>query len=339
MAVSRRALLRGGFTVTAVGALGAVIPAAASEAVARPRMYGCDEWGARNPNGTIEVLDHKPTYIVVHHTAGGNSDDLSLEHAFAISRSIQDFHMDDRGWIDSGQQLTNSRGGHVTEGRHRSLEILDGGTRHVMGAHVGDHNSETIGIENEGLYSDVDVTPRLWDSLVGLVAHIAQQYGISPDMIRGHRDFNATECPGTVLYGRLPELREAVGGVLGAAVRPLETWPLLKPGDSGAKVLAAQHLLRARGADVKADGVFGTTTFDAVRRIAGEVAYEPCYASRTADESGYIGTPTWPLLVRTVAVGDASEAGRAARVLLAERGQRAGADDVVDTAGWRRLLS
>jgi len=340
MAVSRRALLRGGFTVTAMGALGAATaPLAVGEvAVARPRMYTCAEWGARPPNGTITVENHKPTYIVVHHTAGGNSTDYSLQHAFAISRSIQDFHMDGRGWIDTGQQLTNSRGGYVTEGRHRSLEILDGGTRHVQGANVGNHNSEIIGIENEGLYSTVDVTQKLWDSLVQLVAYIAQSYGISPDMIRGHRDFNATECPGQVLYGRLPELKEAVGAALGTApTAPLRTWPLLKPGATGAKVLAAQHLLRARGVDVKADGEFGASTFAAIRTLAADngVAYEPCYASRTADESGFVGVTTWPLLVRTVRPGDTGEAALAARALLSGRG----ADRVIDTPTWQRLLA
>ena len=349
MAVSRRALIRGGFTVTAVGALGAAIPITAGaageqlspKAAARPTIHGCDEWGARPPNGAITVLDRKPAFIVVHHTAGGNSSDQSLEHAFAISRDIQDFHMDSRGWIDTGQQLTNSRGGHVTEGRHRSVEILDGGTRHVQGANVADHNSEIIGIENEGLYSTVDVTPQLWDSLVQLVAYMAQQYGVPVGNIKGHRDFNATECPGEVLYGRLPELRDAVGGVLGTAVTQPETWPLLKPGASGAKVLAAQHLLRARGANVPLDGVFGTSTFAAVSELATGhgVAYEPCYASRTADESGYVGATTWPLLVRSVRAGDAGHDAQAARVLLTSRGERAGRDVLVDTATWRRLLS
>lgn len=343
MAVSRRALLRGGLTVTAVGALGATVPVAAgaagARAVDRPQMYGCDEWGARPPNGTIEVLDHKPTYIVVHHTAGGNSADLSLEHAFSISRGIQNFHMDDRGYVDSGQQFTNSRGGHITEGRRRSLEILDGGTQHVMGAHVGNHNSETIGIENEGLYSTVDVTPELWNSLVQLVAYMAQQYGISPDMIRGHRDFNATECPGTVLYGRLPELREAVGAVLGVQVTHPENWPLLKPGDQGPKVLAAQHLLRGLGAPVEADGVFGASTFDAVKRISGGLAHDPCYASHSTDESGFIGAPTWPHLIRTVRANESTEFAKAARVLLAARRQQSPATQLVDTATWRRLLT
>src|SRR5262245_44902798 len=101
MAVNRRALFRAGFTVTAMGALGATaVPSAFGEvnAVARPRIYTCSDWGARSPNGTITVENHKPTYIVVHHTAGGNSADTSVDHAFAISRDIQNFHMDGRGW-------------------------------------------------------------------------------------------------------------------------------------------------------------------------------------------------------------------------------------------------
>jgi hypothetical protein len=347
MAVSRRALLRGGFTVTAMGVLGtSTAPIAFGEvgarAVDRPRIHTCSEWGARPPNGTITVENHKPTYIVVHHTAGGNSSDTSLAHAYQISRDIQNFHMDGRGWIDSGQQLTNSRGGHITEGRHRSVEILDGGTRHVQGANVGNHNSEVIGIENEGLYSTVDVPAALWNSLVQLVAYIAQSYGISPDMIRGHRDFNATECPGQVLYERLPELIAAVRAALGTSpaspAAPLRSWPLLKPGEQSDKVLAAQHLLRARGVDVKADGVFGDATFAAVARLAGEngVAYVPCYASRSADESGFIGVTTWPLLVRTVRAGDTGEAAKAAQVLMSARGQRFA---TVDTPTWQRLLA
>src|SRR5262245_27204617 len=102
MAVSRRALFRGGFTVAAMGALGTTsAPLAIGEvdAVARPRIYTCSEWGARPPNGTITVLNRKPTYIVVHHTAGGNSNDFSVAHAHQISRDIQNFHMDGRGWI------------------------------------------------------------------------------------------------------------------------------------------------------------------------------------------------------------------------------------------------
>ncbi|PXY31151.1 peptidoglycan recognition protein family protein [Prauserella muralis] len=303
--LDRRALFKGGLAVTAaaVPALSALsaVPAhaAGSRKVAEPVIYGTTDWGARPPNGPIDVIDRKPTYIVVHHTVEpGNTDDYSRERAFRISRDIQNFHMDTRGWLDSGQQFTNSRGGHITEGRHRSLEILRGGEQHVVGANVGGHNSEVIGIENEGLYTEVDVPRALWDSLVGLVAYMADQYGIPPELIRGHRDFNSTQCPGDVLYARLPELREAVAGLLGVRVSQPGQWPLLRPGDTGEHVLLAQRLLRERGADVEADGVFGPATREAVAAFAeaNGVAGPTCHGSAHAGERGFLGADIWPLL-------------------------------------------
>ncbi|WP_243867238.1 peptidoglycan recognition protein family protein [Actinophytocola oryzae] len=328
--------------MSALGAAATPVAVGEARAVARPRIYTCTEWGARAANGTIDVLDRKPTYIVVHHTAGTNATDYTVEHAFQISREIQDFHMDERGWIDTGQQLTNSRGGFVTEGRHRSVEILDGGTRHVQGANVADHNSEIIGIENEGLYTSVDVPQALWDSLVQLVAYIGQQYGIAPSEIRGHRDFNATECPGELLYGRLPELREAVAAAMGVpAPEATRSWPLLKTGARNEKVQALQHLLRAHGFELQADGTFGASTFAAVRRLAeaNGVTCQPCYAGRSVDESGFAGVTTWPLLVRTVRAGDTGEVARAAQVLIAARGLRFAPDRVIDIPTWQDLLA
>ncbi|EME64323.1 peptidoglycan recognition protein family protein [Amycolatopsis decaplanina] len=300
----RRTALKGGLTVSAVGLLGTATTSAADAApvVAEPKIHDTAAWSARPPSGTIEVQNHKPTYIVVHHTVEpGNVTDYTLEHAFWASRSIQDFHMDTRGWIDTGQQFTNSRGGHITEGRHRSLEILRGGTKHVLGANVGNNNSTCIGIENEGLYSTEDVTPALWDSLVKLVAYIASQYGISPEFIKGHRDFNSTECPGTVLYNRLPELRTEVGKLLGTASPKVDLpgWPLLKPGDTGPRVRTAQELLRARGFAVPVDGVFGKSTKDAVVAVAERNGLErdACGATAATDETGFLGSDVWPLIV------------------------------------------
>ncbi|MEU3272768.1 N-acetylmuramoyl-L-alanine amidase [Saccharomonospora sp. NPDC006951] len=298
----RRALFKGGLAVTAIGSLGALhtAPAAAQgRKVAEPVIHGTGVWGARQPDQPIDILDRKPTYIVVHHTVEpGNTDDFSRERAFKISRDIQTFHMDTRGWGDSGQQFTNSRGGFITEGRHHSLDVLRGGVRHVLGANVADHNSEVVGIENEGLYTEVDVPAALWGSLVSLVAYIADQYGITPEFIKGHRDFNSTECPGGVLYGRLPELREAVGAELGVKVDQPREWPLLKPGDTGEKVRIAQELLRARGSDVVVDGIFGEPTAEAVRSLAESngLGVPSCSAAALADERAFLGSDIWPLL-------------------------------------------
>ncbi|MGK3200630.1 peptidoglycan recognition protein family protein [Amycolatopsis sp. MEPSY49] len=299
--VDRRTLFKAGMTATAAGALGMTTTGTAAAAVPTPTIHGCAEWGARPASGPIVVENHKPTYIVVHHAVDPPmNNDFSLARAFYVSRYIQNLHMDKNGWIDSGQQFTNSRGGFVTEGRHRSLEILRGGTQHVQGANVGNHNSEVIGIENEGLYSTVDVPQALWDSLVGLVAYIAHQYGISPEFIKGHRDFNSTECPGTVLYNRLPELRTAVGRVLGVSVARAEAaWPLLKPGDTGRTVQLAQQFLRTSGYDVPTDGVFGKSTKDAVAALSVQAGLprHTCTATKATDETGFLGADVWPLIV------------------------------------------
>lgn len=301
----RRTLLKGGLAATVVSAAATAPalaePAARPRPVEQPEIFGTADWGARPPNGEIVVEDHAPTYIVVHHTVEpGNGDDFSKEHAFAMSRAIQNFHMDTRGWIDTGQQFTNSRGGHITEGRHRSLEILQGGTQHVQGANVANHNSQVIGIENEGLYTEEDVPQALWDSLVNLVSYMASQYGIPVEQIKGHRDFNSTQCPGDVLYARLPELRRQVARRLRYKLpKPAAEWPLLRSGDRGDNVRTAQRLLRARGVDVPIDGYYGPSTVDAVAAFAAahRVGTPGCAAAVHAGERGLLGADVWPLIV------------------------------------------
>ena len=304
-----------------------------------PAIASTAAWGARPSSAPVTVLSSKPVKIIVHHTAAANSNDFSQAHAFALSRSIQNYHMDNNGWIDTGQHFTNSRGGWMTEGRHRSLEVLTDGTRHVVSAHASGQNNVALGIENEGLYTSVNVTNALWNSLVTLCRYMCDQYGINPTQIFGHRDFNSTECPGNVLYSRLPELRQAVG----ASAWRLLTWPLLRPGDAGPQVQAAQHLLRFHGlTDVPADGIYGPATEAATRRftVANKITIEPCYASAQVDESGLLGAGTWPLLVRTVRADDPSEAGQAARVLLAVHGNAHPATvQEIDTETWQSLLA
>lgn len=360
----RRALLRGGVAATAVGAISLTTTGTAHAAAsprpkkrtsrakgkaAEPRIYSTEEWGARPASDEIVVLDRKPAFIVVHHTADpGNSEDYSLEHAKKICRDIQNHHMDGNGWSDTGQQFTNSRGGFRLEGRHKSLSVVRGGTQHVQGANVGGHNSEVIGIENEGLYTDVDVPAALWDSLVQLVAWIASQYGTDLANIKGHRDFNSTECPGNVLYGRLQELRDAVGGVLGVSGPTSDevlAWPLLKPGSAGGRVRAAQHLLRGRGYNVPTDGIFGADTRRAVAELADRHGIKRHKCSATyhckTDETGYLGSDIWPLIIPHSRARSGSEADDAVATLM--RGRRRSIElpsgGKLTQSDWKRLLS
>lgn len=336
----RRFVLQGGLAVSAFSALGGTAAAASAatagpttKAQQAPEIATTADWGARDATGTIETHEEAPTFIVVHHTASANSEDTSQEAAFALSQSIQNYHMDSNGWGDTGQNFTNSRGGWMTEGRHGSLEHLQGGTSYVEGIHAGDANYGSQGIENEGTYTDVDVPDALWDSLVSLCSYISTQYGVAAGEIYGHRDFMSTECPGEVLYGRLPELREAVGGALGQQVVHPITWPLLKPGQSGPKVTAAQHLLRAHGAALTVNGTFDAATQAAVEKFVAtkKIPSAQCYGTRV-DEPGMLGASIWPLLTPKISPGNRGEAVRAMQVLLTVNGHQ---PDHADTFGSR----
>jgi hypothetical protein len=229
--LSRRALLGGlggtvggglltAIEVSSTGAAQAVAmpePAAVAELLDDPLRVAISrvvrtrrQWRARSPKRRIEVLDHGPDHIVIHHTATPNTRSLTVAHAYALSRQIQRFHMSGRGWNDIGEQLTISRGGIVMEGRQHSLDAILAG-QHVVGAQTLHHNYHTLGIENEGTYTGVRVPARLWSSLVQTCVYLCAVYGLNPyQAIVGHRDYNSTDCPGNVLYARLPALRRAV---------------------------------------------------------------------------------------------------------------------------------
>jgi hypothetical protein len=326
----RRSVLVGGLVLA--GSFGGLVRPAEAWAVESPEIIGCDEWGARPNREVIPVWNEPPIRIIVHHTATANVEDVSRGAADNIARLIQGFHMDRRRWIDTGQNFTISRGGFVLEGRHRSLEVLRSGRRHVEGAHCTGQNVVAIGIENEGTYTGEKPPDALWESLRATCAYICQQYDIPPTEIVGHRDFKDTACPGDALYGMLPALRGEVAGALGERLSGKDarraSWPLLRTDDRGAAVQAAQHLLRAVGmAAVRADGHFDARTADAVRRFQA--------AHRTEEVNGVLGGESWPLLV-TAEGGDPAEIELAVRSLTPAKAVRAssisGADD------WLRLL-
>lgn len=214
----------------------------------KPFVHDRAAWGARRPRRQVTVLDAPPDHIVVHHTATPNTADRSLDHAFALSRAIQNHHMDRNGWNDIGQQLTISRGGHTMEGRARSLGAI-ASNDHVVGAHTASHNAHTIGIECEGRYTAAAIPDPLWEALCDVCTWLCARYRLNPyRAIVGHRDFNATACPGERLYRRLPLLRKRVATALGGAARvpppapaapkttptePYDHGPALGPRESG----------------------------------------------------------------------------------------------------------
>jgi hypothetical protein len=217
--LSRRKILRGAVLLGAGAAAGGLElsvggTASAAASVATPTIASCATWGARQPSSTPVQIATDANKIIIHHTASPNSTDYSLSHAYALARSIQNYHMDSNGWADTGQHFTVSRGGYLMEGRHFSLTHLTSGNGMVVGAHCPGQNDKAIGIENEGTYTSTTPTTALWNSLVDLCAYTCERYGLSASQIYGHRDFIATACPGDAFYAQLPALRTAVAAKL-----------------------------------------------------------------------------------------------------------------------------
>ncbi|WP_214407686.1 peptidoglycan recognition protein family protein [Pseudonocardia lacus] len=313
---------------------GLALGAGSAQATERPPFVDCAGWGARPPSRPLTVHQRRPVRILVHHTATPNGNDPSPQAAAGFAQSVQSFHMDQRGWADTGQHFTISRSGFVMEGRHRSLELLDGGKAVVEGSHCTGQNVVAIGIENEGTYSTVDPPAALWDRLRQTCAFICARYGINPHEIAGHRDFKNTACPGDRLYGLLPVLRDEVAGLLGRRVEgkgaARASWPLLRAGDTGPNVLAAQLLLRAAGiAEAAPTGRFDPATDRAVRAFQARTAAE--------EVNGLLGGESWPVLATAATRNPgAPDVREAVRVLVEARPGPVPAEPDLPT--WQCLL-
>lgn len=94
----------------------------------------------------------------------------------------------------------------------------------VVSAHTVGANSSP-GVESEGNFMLSAMNDKQWISLVKLCADICELCHLKPAAIKGHRDFNATLCPGDHLYLRLPELRIAVAAQLAARKRRANSKP------------------------------------------------------------------------------------------------------------------
>jgi peptidoglycan hydrolase-like protein with peptidoglycan-binding domain len=88
-------------------------------------------------------------------------------------------------------------------------------------------------------------------------------------------------------------------------------WPIQKEGSTGEAVRTVQYLLRARGASLAVDGIFGPRTEAAVRSFQ---------QSHGLVVDGVVGNATWMALLITVQSGSRGDAVRAAQSQLVEGG-------------------
>ncbi|MGX1885993.1 peptidoglycan recognition protein family protein [Streptomyces sp. NPDC055287] len=190
----------------------------------RPRIVTRKGWGANEQLRERNfVYTSRVKAAFVHHSATGNN--YSCSQAGSVLRSIYRYHVKSSGWRDFGYNFAVDKCGNIYEGR------AGGVAKPVMGAHTLGFNSNSTGIAVLGTYSTANPPAAVVNAVARLTAWKLGLYGADPratttlksgggnrfkkgtiaklNVISGHRDGYATECPGGRLYSKLDEARDA----------------------------------------------------------------------------------------------------------------------------------
>jgi hypothetical protein len=192
-------------------------------AAPKPRIRSRHAWGANEKwRDGKPTLNHTIKQVHVHHTASGN--DYARRDVPALLRGIYRYHTHNLGWSDIGYNFLVDRFGRIWEGR------AGGVGRPVRGAHTLGFNESSTGVAVLGTFTDTAPRRKVLTSIVRLAAwrldhykrrpagrvkvrsHGSDKFGpgekVRLPVIDGHRDTNATECPGELLYAKLHSIRK-----------------------------------------------------------------------------------------------------------------------------------
>jgi hypothetical protein len=189
----------------------------------------------------------------------------------------RNFHMNTRGWLDIGYSFAACPHGVVMEGR---------GWGHVQAAQPGGNTTWTSCTFMTGPSErPTDAQLHAWSELRAWL----RGKGLAA-AVKGHRDFNSTDCPGGILYamvrngtlrlGPPPPARPTPGTAPPFGGR-LITQPPVMHGDD---VLRWQRQMHARGWSIAVDGNYGP---------ASEKVCRAFQAEKHLGVDGIVGERTW----------------------------------------------
>jgi hypothetical protein len=184
--------------------------ASTSKTPLAPGVISRASWGARSTGACGDA--HSPKFLTIHHTSTPNNDTIS---AAARMRQMQAFHIDVRGWCDFAYHYTVGIDGKVYEGRDPAR----------TGAHVGDWNTNNVGISVVGTFIGFNPRESQLNALTSISKWIVDRYGITKNrtQIRGHKEWpghTSNDCPGTLLPWLPTLVRNLSGGSTPAPVGP-----------------------------------------------------------------------------------------------------------------------
>ncbi|MCD7441706.1 N-acetylmuramoyl-L-alanine amidase [Streptomyces lincolnensis] len=188
----------------------------------RPRIVTRRGWGANEKLRERKfVYTKKVKAAFVHHTASGNG--YRCAQAPSVIRGIYRYHVKSMGWRDIGYNFLVDKCGNIYEGR------AGGVAKPVLGAHTLGFNTNSMGIAVLGSHGATKPPAATVKAIARLTAWKLGLHGANPrgktylksgggnlyrkgknvrlNVISGHRDGFATECPGWQLYRKLDTTR------------------------------------------------------------------------------------------------------------------------------------
>lgn len=187
--------------------------------------------------------------LVLHYDGPGqNLSKKTHTHCIEYWQGVRHFHMGpSHGWADIGYSYGVCPHGIAFEGR---------GAKRVQAAQQGSNSSWyscSLMLGNGEKPTDAQIA-----TVNNLRDYLHSQYGNSK-VVKGHKDFNSTDCPGTIIYKMIKD---------GVFSSPVSSGPRdLGLGDSGDDVKAVQTALNAKGRTpkLKIDSDYGPKTVLAVK--------------------------------------------------------------------------
>ncbi|MFF8769355.1 peptidoglycan recognition family protein [Kitasatospora sp. NPDC015120] len=192
-------------------------------------------WGADESKRFKNGVENSPAKyyplqtLTVHHTDTPNAD----ADPAATVRAIYEYHAVTQDWGDIGYHFLIDEAGRIYEGRWSGddgLPAHDAGGNVVTAFHTSGFNSGNLGVALLGTLTGQEPTAAARHSLALVLALLTRTHGLDPqahvtfvnpvngvtkpvDLISGHRDWLATDCPGGTMYATLPALRAEVAAL------------------------------------------------------------------------------------------------------------------------------
>ncbi|MFF0017269.1 peptidoglycan recognition protein [Streptomyces sp. NPDC005374] len=196
----------------------------------RPRIVTRRGWGADERLRERKfVYTKKAKAVFVHHTASGGG--YRCTQVPSLIRGIYRYHVESMGWRDIGYNFLVDKCGNIYEGR------AGGVAKPVLGAHTLGFNTNSVGIAVLGSYGSTKPSAAAVKAVARLAAWKLGLHGVNPkgrtylksgggnlyrkgtkvrlNVISGHRDGFATECPGRLLYRKLGSTRTTAARLQG----------------------------------------------------------------------------------------------------------------------------